>query len=556
MSQFKYTLPSGAKFLVEAPANTTQVEADFIFYNQVAAGALVEFEVGQSVSGTTTALTKFELSRLDRGTAGLDDVVILAIVNGLPTVANIPSLVNVPLTNPITQASIAEINSTGFTAPAIGSLTSDQTLALMAQVASTVGQAADVITNETGVGSYGLDCQQLEMAGYVKPGTWQQFIQTGRSTLIDVLNAPGIWTGRGGINSAAEFLANSEAQNTAQATLMANGYKSLQAAGVITTPSAQSLSAVVGQVFTGTNPRLTSATTALTNGVNNQVASLVTNASKYGTQLTAQWAKDLPALTDLTSNLTSIKGLSASLSAVPGIPSLGTLTSGITPNLTSVKTAMDTLAKGSQFAATASSTLTGGLDRLSSLNVGSLTANLPSASALAGQLQGRALAAAGQLQGQITGQARALAGQVQGQAQALIGQAQAQANALLVQAQGQFDLLRSQGDKLIASVERAAGFANTVNRASIDVATTKIFGSAKIPTPNFGPIVAESKSLLAAVDIKQAQGILKNLQGQGTALLNLAQGQATALAGQAQGQVTALAGQARTVATTVIPRIV
>jgi hypothetical protein len=556
MSQFKYTLPSGAKFLVEAPVNTTQVEADFIFYNQVAAGALVEFEVGQSVSEVATALTKFELSRLDRGTAGLDDVVILAIVNGLPTVANIPSLINVPLTNPITQASIAEINSTGFTAPAIGSLTSDQTLALMAQVASTVGQAATVITNETGVGSYGLSCQQLEIAGYVKPGTWQRFIQTGRSTLIEVLNAPGIWTGLGGINTAAEFLASIEAQNTAQAALMVNGYASLQAAGVITTPAAQSLSAVVGQVFTGTDQLLTSVTTSLTNEVNNQVASLVTNASKYGTQLTSQWAKDLPALTSLTSNLTSIKGLSASLSVVPGIPSLGTLTSGITPNLTSVKTAMDTLAKGSQFAATASSTLTGGLDRLSNLNVGSLTANLPSASALAGQLQGRALAAAGQLQGQITGQAQALIGQAEGQAQALIGQAQAQANALLVQAQGQFDLLRSQGDKLVASVERAAGFANTVNRASIDVATTKIFGSAKIPTPNFGPIVAESKSLLAAVDISRAQGILKNLQGQGTALLNQAQGQATALAGQAQGQVTALAGQARTVATTVIPRIV
>ena len=346
------------------------------------------------------------------------------------------------------------------------------------------------------------------------------------------------------------------AQNDAQARLMVNGYASLQAAGVITTPAAQSVSAVVGQVFTGTNQLLTSATTALTNGVNNQVASLVTNSSKYGTQLTAQWAKDLPALTDLTSNLTSIRGLSASLSAVPGIPSLGSLTSGITPNLASVKTAMDTLAKGSQFAATASSTLTSGLDRLSNLNVGSLTANLPSASALAGQLQGRALAAVGQLQGQITGQAQALIGQAQGQAQALIGQAQAQANALLAQAQGQLDLLRAQGDKLVAAVQQAPGFANTVDRASIDVATTKIFGSAKIPTPNFGPIVAESKSLLAAADISKAQGILKNLQGQGNALLNQAQGQATALAGQAQNQVTALAGQARTVATTVTSRIV
>jgi hypothetical protein len=326
------------------------------------------------------------------------------------------------------------------------------------------------------------------------------------------------------------------AQNDAQARLMVNGYKSLQAAGVITTPAAQSVSAVVGKVFTGTDLRLTSVTTALTNGVNNQVASLVTNASKYGTQLTAQWAKDLPALTGLTSNLTSIKGLSALSSQVPGLPSLGSLTSGITPNLASVKTAMDTLAKGSQFAATASSTLTGGLDKLSNLSVGSLTANLPSASALAGQLQGRALAAAGQLQGQITGQANAL-----------IGQAQAQANALLAQARGQFDLLRAQGDKLVAAVQQAPGFANTVNRASIDVATTKIFGSAKIPTPSFGPFIAESKSLLAAADIKQAQTILSNLRGQGSALLTQAQG--------LTGQATALAGQVRTTATTVISRI-
>jgi hypothetical protein len=209
------------------------------------------------------------------------------------------------------------------------------------------------------------------------------------------------------------------------------------------------------------------------------------------------------------------------------------LTSGITPNFASVKTAMDNLAKGSQFAATASSTLTGGLDKLSNLNVGSLTANLPSVSALTGQLQG-----------QVTGQARALVGQAQGQAQALIGQAQGQAQALLAQAQGQFNLLQAQGDKLVAAVQQAPGFANTVNRASIDVATTKIFGSAKIPTPNFGPVVAESKSLLAAADIKQAQGILKNLQGQGTALL-----------AQAQGQITTLADQARTAGSTLAPRL-
>ena len=206
MSQFNYTLPSGAEFTMQAPEGTTQDQADYTFYSQVAAGALVGFEPGQSISGATSALAKFELSRLDRGTAGVDDTVILAIINGLPTVADLPSLINTPLTNPITQANIAAIAGTGFTAPAIGSLTSNQTLALMAQVANTVDQATDVITDETGVGQYGLSCQQLEMAGYVKPGTWQQFLQNTSNTLTEVLSAPGIWTGLNGIYSLDDFL--------------------------------------------------------------------------------------------------------------------------------------------------------------------------------------------------------------------------------------------------------------------------------------------------------------------------------------------------------------
>jgi hypothetical protein len=121
-------------------------------------------------------------------------------------VANIPSLVDVPLVNPITQSSIAEIEGTGFTAPAIGSLTAQQTLALMAQVASTVNQPANAITEDVGVGQYGLSCQQLEIAGYVKPGTWMRFIKDGPGTLTGVLQAPGIWTGLNGIYSLDEFL--------------------------------------------------------------------------------------------------------------------------------------------------------------------------------------------------------------------------------------------------------------------------------------------------------------------------------------------------------------
>jgi len=573
MAQFNYTLPSGATFTMEAPAGTTQDRADYIFYSQVAAGALVGFVPGQSVSGTTSSLVKFELSRLDRGTAGIDDTVILAIINGLPTVNTatnaIPSLVNTPLTNPATRASLASIVNgrspavassgvagvagvagvtgvvtsaggsgaagSGFTAPAIGALSSDQTLALMAQVANLVNQPVCTMTNDKGVGQYGLDCQQLEQAGYVKPGTYQKFLQSGSNTLVDVLSAPGIWTGLGGVKSSTDFLNNATAQNTAQAALMDSSYNSLQAAGVITTPAAQGLSAVVKTVYTGTTATQTAATVA--DVVNGQVAALVTNSSQYGTELAAQWASGLPPVTALTSNLTGIQGITPVAGTVPGIPEVGSLISGVTPNLMSVNTAMNTLGKASQFVSNAASPLSNlSLSSLSNLSVGGLTDKLgASASALADKLGGSASALAGQIQGQVVGQANAL-----------IGQAQLQANALISQAQGQLNSLLGQADSLVASVQKAAGFTNTVNRATVDVAMTKVFGSAKIPVPSFG--VPNSASIGAALDISKAQAIVKDLQGQATGLVNQAQGiasQAQGLVNQAQGQANNLIAGAR-----------
>ena len=549
MAQFKYTLPSGAKFTLEAPTGTTQAQADYTFYSQVAAGALVGFAPGPSISSTTSSLVKFNLSRLDRGTAGVDNTVILAIINGLPTIntvtGSIPSLVNTPLANPITQANITAIAGTGFTAPAIGSLTSTQTQALMAQVVNTVNQPATTITDTRGVGQYGFSCQQLEMAGYVKPGTWQQFVLPGPSTLTEVLSAPGIWTGLNGIYSLDQFLASKSAQNDCQAKLMKNGYNSLQAAGVIKTPGAQSVSAVVGTVYTGSNAVLTTATTTITNDVNSQVAALVTNSSQYGTALTAQWANDLPPATTSStiSNQTSIQGMTPLVGGLLGAIGISSLAMG---DLMSVKTGMDLLGKASQFAATASSTLSSGLDKLSNLSLDSLTASLPSLDSITGKLEG----AATNLVKNVEGQAAALVKNLEGQANALLSQAEAQANALIAQAQAQVNSLIAQGQGLVANVEKAAGFANTVDRASVDVAATKIFGSNKIPTPNFG--APDSASIAAALDISKAQSMLQGLQGQATALASQAQGiatQATGLVNQAQSQASSLLATAKASAT-------
>jgi hypothetical protein len=394
-----------------------------------------------------------------------------------------------------------------------------------------VDQATDEITNNVGVGRYGFSCQQLEMAGYVKPGIWQRFLQNSSSTLVEVLNAPGIWTGLNGIDNLTEFLNNVNAQNDAQARLMVNGFNSLQAAGVISTPTTPSASAVRGQVFTG-DRLLTSTTTTVTNNVNSRVGALVANSSKYGTQLAAQWSQTSPGartsgVNQNNSNLAAYAGIGIGLlSRIPNL-NLGSLLSGTTPGLPSVKTAMDVLGKASQFATTAASTLQRGLPSLGSLTVGlpnlnSLTAGLPSLGSLTAGLPNL---------------------------NSLTSQLPNFSNLDVT------SLLGGTGDSLVASVQKAAGFSNTVNRASVDVAMTKIFGSNKIPLPSFGPDLPDSASIKAALDISKAENVLKDLQGQGTALLNQAQGlagQAQGLTGQVQGQASSLLDQARTAGSRII----
>jgi hypothetical protein len=309
------------------------------------------------------------------------------------------------------------------------------------------------------------------------------------------------------------------AQHDAISKLMTTGYSSLQAAGVITNPAAQALSTVRGVVYTGAASPLTAVTASLTNSVNSQVGSLVANASKFGTQLTAQWAESLPSVSNLTSNLTSITGI-GSLPSLASLPSLGSLTSGITPNLASVQSAMNSLGKASQFATSAASTLTSTLGNVGNLSLSNLTGSLPSVSALTGQLQG--------------------------QASALLGQV---GNFSNINISG---LLGGTGDSLVASVQKAAGFSGTVNRATVDVAMIQVFGSNKIPVPSLGANLPDSSSIAAALDIGQAQTILKDLTGQGSRLLGGVQNAIGSSLGGITAQVTALSGSVQQQATTLV----
>jgi hypothetical protein len=537
MAQFKYTLPSGKKFTLNAPAGTTQAQADHIFYQQVAAGSLVGFSAGQSLSGTQTQAIQFALSRLDRGTAGVADTVILSIVNGLPSVSGLPNLINVPLQNPISQADIANIGVNGsYASPAIGPLNSNQVQGLLAQIANYVNQPANVMTNSAGVGQYGLTCPQLEMAGYVKPGTYRQFI-FDPSPLTDVISAPGIWTGKNGINSATDFLNNPATQNDAMTTLMSQSYDSLTATGTITPPITPSASALSGQVYTqsglqtvsqlsavtgislpsslslaGTplsrlastsitdvgslasgalnNPasftNVSSIASKLENTATGSVAALVTNGSIFGTGPTTQWANSGSIDQLLTGG-----GFGASF----GLPTGTDLTNNIQ--------GLDILGKSSQFASGYANPLTSlsnlgnfNLNTLPSLSnltsaipsISSLTSALPSISSLTSALPDLSsltsilpdLSSLGDFAsftslGDIGG-----FGDIGG-------------------------VFGGGGDSLVSSTQVAAGYTNTVNRSVVDTAFVKILGNPKIPQPSFDYPSPGSQSSAASSDITFAQ---------------------------------------------------
>jgi fibronectin-binding autotransporter adhesin len=611
MSKFNYTLPSGATFVMEAPEGTTQAQADLIFYSQVAAGTVAGFTAGQSISTATSSATKFALSRLDRGTAGVDDTVILAIVNGLPQVATLPTLINTPLTDPITQSDIARINSSGFTAPAIGPLTSGQVQGIMAQVSNFVDQPATVMSNDKGVGQYGLSCQQLEQAGYVKPNTWQQFI-FDPAPLTEVLSAPGVFTGLNGINSARDFLTSTVAQNDAMGKLLKTGYDSLSAAGVISPPVTASISALKGQIYTqsglqtlsqfsastGLNfdissltsglPSLGSLTAGLPNvdqltstlkdsalgklatstvtnlqsigsgainsvtggslqnltgvvdkikgTVTDGVGSLVANAGKFGTNLAAQWASSIPSINSLTSSLPSVASLTSKL---PTLTNVGDLIEGQIPGLPTVKTAMDTLGKASQFATSATNPLTN-LNNLGGVNINNLTASAT------GALNNLTASATGALNTLTASATSAATGAFNNLTANLpnIGNFGSLTNLTNLLGPGASGILGGSSDSLVAATLPAGGFSNTVNRATVDVATAKIFGSSKIPTPSFGYPDPSSPTVAAILDISAAQSKLQELQGSANRLLGGVQNAIGSSLGGISAQVNTLAGTA------------
>lgn len=583
MSRFSYTLPSGAKYTVNGPAGATQLQADRIFYEQVAAGSLVGYTPGQTLTSTATRLVKFELSRLDRGTAGVDSVIIYAVnqasapggfttglatglatqggmdstmetllqaIENRPIPVSMPSLAQVQLTAPVDQADVVSIKGDDFEPESVGPLTPFQVQKLLAQIANVVDQEFDQITADKGIGRYGFTAYALEQLGYVKPGTTARYFSNGNANFVSVMSSPSVWTGAGGIYSLNDLLVSPETQNKIQVQNMQLGYQQLLSLGAIAQTPQPAVSFASGQVYTNAglasigaltsgsflgaaNKSLASAflnntvgsaltlstissgavnnllsgagnlsklnldniTQGLTGRINGDIGALVANASKFGSQATALWAK--AGTLSLDNISASIGGLTtgglSKLGSFAG-QGLGNIAGSLTSNFSSLSTNLTNLVPPNL------SNLTGSLNVLG--KAGSFATNFANPLASLNNIGGA-------LQGQLTGALTNL----QGQATAALGQAQALAGNLsnLSIPSGLFS---SGGGDLVSGTQVAAGFNNTVNRQTVDAAFNRILGSSKIPSPVYEyPSVPSSASRL---DIQQAQNFLQNLQGQAT----------------------------------------
>jgi len=563
MSQFNYTLPSGAEFVVRGPAGATQAQADRIFYEQVAAGSFIGYESGQTLTSTATQITKFELSRLDRGTAGVDTPTVLAIVQGLPVIAGIPNLSTVPLTNPIDQGDIVAIKGDDLDPESVGPLTPYQVQKLLAQAANLVDQESDQISQGKGIGRYGFTAYALEEAGYVKPGTSLRFFAVEPEDFVSVMSSPSVWTGKDGVYGLNDLLGNAVLQNQIQVELMQQGYEQLLDNGVISKPPSKPIRLSTGQVFTNNGLQSVQALTvsSLLGSNLGFLNSISRNALTSSTVLNRLLASSNINLNTIGSG--AINSLTSGLSGLGNLANLNvaSIGAGITNQISGSIGALVTNASKFGSEATALWAQVGGINSISDLtgfglsNIGSTVSQLATGqfTNIAGTLTGNLNTITSNLTNLIPGSLSNLtssldifgkagsfatnfadplgslnnlgnlggllnAGGGIGGALGNFGNLGNLANlgslSSVFGSLGSFanigavgDLFGGGGD-LVSGTAVAGGFNNTVNRATVDAAFARIVGSGKVPLPAY--TYPSSTAIGPRLDIQQALNFLQN----------------------------------------------
>lgn len=278
MNVFKFVTPTGQPIEVTGPAGSTYDQALSIFNQQYNTGSLSGLRAGdilnsliQAKGGLTTALSQV--------TSSITPSTISQIGSAITKIPNLPAQ------NPVNISTF--VNTPILASSVVGPLSTTQIQGLLSSTAAAVNQPATEITNEKGLGTYGLTADQLQQAGLIKPGTAELINQDPANT-VSILSSPTVWTGRGGADSLDSVLANPTLQSIAQQGTLASSYNNLSELGTV--------SSTVNNLFNSTT----------------DLGAVVNNAANYGIGATTDWLNNTLGGSDIgqltTSAIDSIFG--------------------------------------------------------------------------------------------------------------------------------------------------------------------------------------------------------------------------------------------------------
>jgi hypothetical protein len=262
MSKFSFTGPGGEVYDVEGPSGATVEQARAIFDQQISTGGLTGIPVGGLVNAVTQATGGLSSAIAQIGPASF------AQAQQLGSTINLPDLRGMPIPNPI---GVSDFVKTTVSQQNIGSINPAQIQGLIAQTSTSVGQAASAITNTKGLGKFGLNADQLQLSGLIKPGLAEQ-INLDPSKFTSILSSPTSWTGKSGATDLTSVLGNERLQTTVQQGLMNVNFDQLKQVGAISGTEAAS-----------------------------QLGPLLNNSTKFGLGNATEWLKTAPSLGSLGS---------------------------------------------------------------------------------------------------------------------------------------------------------------------------------------------------------------------------------------------------------------
>jgi hypothetical protein len=324
MSIFTFTGPDGAVYEVQGPSTATFEQARAVFTQQISTGGLTGLPVGGLVNAVTQSAGGLSSALAQLGPQAI------SLTKQIGNYINLPNLTGLPVPNAI---SVSDFVGTRTVSQSLGSVGSTQIQGLVAQTAASVNQATDVITNVKGLGQFGLNADQLQLSGLIKPGLADQ-INLDPSNFTSILSSPTSWTGKLGATDITSVLSSGSLQTTVQQGLMSVNFDQLKQLGTIT--------------------GLESAT---------QLGPLLNVATKFGADTATEWLSSATGASGIANAITNELGNSIGNAAGLLTSSIGSLASSGLASVSGLSSTLDGFAQSAQFAqvfSLASSFLSGG----------------------------------------------------------------------------------------------------------------------------------------------------------------------------------------------------